>query len=222
MPHFTTRLFFCLALTTALVAPEVRADDQSALQRFLADSHLKQNIINTAAKSTAMTRHPCSIATYEVQDAIELRPMKFDQYGSPESGEMKIPVKEDGCGAGHQLNVYLWVQHESSIAVTPMLPGSSRAEDALQKQAWPYALQAAGGPEPNCPTAYVEDTRYVGEQGKPEKGAKAAPWKEIWTLQSCGWKAEVPVLFTPNARGITVTAGPKKDVKREPNEQNRL
>jgi hypothetical protein len=48
------------------------------------------------------------------------------------------------------------------------------------------------------------------------------PWKESWTLQSYGWKAEVPVLFTPGASGIKVTAGPKKDVKKEVSEQSKL
>jgi len=222
MPHIVTRLSVCLVLASGLAAAAAHADDKEAEQRFLSDTHLKQNIINTAAKSTAMTRHPCSTATYAAQDPIEIQPMKFNELGGPLSGELKVPVKADGCGASHLLNVYIWVQRENSIAVTPMLPGTSRAEDVLQKQAYAYALQAAGGPEPNCPTGYVEDTQYVGEQGKPEKGAKAAPWKEIWTLQSCGWKAEVPVLFTPNANGIKVTAGPKKDVKHEPNEQNKL
>jgi hypothetical protein len=218
MPRYVTFLSLCIALAAAAA----RADESEALRNFLSDTHLKQNIINTAAKSTAITRHPCPTATYATEDAIELRPMMFDPSGNPESGELKIPVKEDGCGAGHLLNVYLWVQRESSIAVTPMLPGTSRAEDVLQKQAYPYVLQAAGGPEPNCQTGYIEDTRYVGERGKPEKGAKAAPWKEVWVLQSCGWRAEVPVLFTPNASGIKVTAGPKKDVKKEPTEQSKL
>ncbi|GEM_PF-4107513 len=218
MPRYVTSLFLCLTLAAAAA----HADESEALRNFLGDTHLKQNIINTAAKSTAITRHPCSTATYGVEDAIELRPMKFDPSGNPQAGELKIPVKEDGCGAGHLLNVYLWVQRESSIAVTPMLPGTSHAEDTLQKQAYPYVLQAAGGPEPNCPTGYIEDTRYVGEAGKPGKGAKAAPWKEVWTLQSCGWTAEVPVLFSPGASGIKITAGPKKDVKKEPTEQNKL
>ena len=218
MPQISMRLSLCLAL----FAGAAQADDPGALQRFLGDSHLKQNIINTAAKSTVMTRHACATATYAIEDPVELRPMKFDRYGSPEAGELKIPVKEDGCGAGHLLNVYLWVQREASIAITPMLPGTSRAEDVLQKQAYAYALQAAGGPEPNCPTGYVEDTRYIGEQGQPEKGAKAAPWKEIWTLQSCGWKAEVPLTFTPNASGVKVTPAPKKDVKKETTQQNKL
>ena len=216
MPYSSIRSFLCLAFAAGLAAQAARADDATALQRFLADAHLKQNIINTAARSTVMTRHACATATYAVEDPVELRPMKFDQYGSPEAGEMKIPVKEDGCGANHLLNVYLYVQREASIAITPMLPGTSRAEDVLQKQAYAYALQAAGGPEPNCPTGYVEDTKYIGEQGQPAKGAKAAPWKEIWTLQSCGWKAEVPLTFTPGASGVKVTAAPKKDVKKEP------
>ena len=201
--------FACAAALPAL------ADDPTAEQRFLADTKLKQNIINTAAHSTVVTRHPCAGATYNVADPIELRPMKFDQYGSPTTGELKFPVKEDGCGAPRLLNVYLWVQHESSIAITPMLPGTSRAEEAQQKDAYAYALQAAGGPEPNCSTGYVADTQYVGEQGKPEKGAKFAPWKEVWTIQSCGWKAEVPVIFTPNASGIKIAAGSKKEIKKE-------
>ena len=221
MPQFVTPLSVCLVLASSLAAA-AHADDREAEQRFFSDQHLKQNIINTAAKSTVMTRHPCSTATYAAQDPVEIQPMKFNELGGPLSGEVKVPVKEDGCGASHLLNVYIWVERENSIAVTPMLPGTSRAEDVLQKQAYAYALQAAGGPEPNCPIAYVDDTRYVGEQGKPEKGAKASPWKEVWTLQSCGWKAEVPVMFTPNTSGIKVTAGPKKDVKREANEQNKL
>jgi hypothetical protein len=208
-------LCLCVALLSGVAAAD---EPQSAEQSFLGNSHLKQNIIATAAKSTVMTRTPCATATYAADDPVALQPLKFNDLGGPVSGELKFPVKEEGCGASHVLNVYLWVQRENSIAVTPMMPGSSHAEDVLQKQTYAYALQAAGGPEPNCPTGYVVDTQYVGEQGKTEKGARAAPWKEVWTLQSCGWKAVVPVLFTPNAHGIKVTAGPKKDVKKEPTE----
>jgi len=215
-----TRFSFSLALLSgAATAADAPA---SAEQHFLSDTHLKQNIINTAAKSMVMTRNPCSTATYAAADPVEIQPLKFNELGGPVSGEQRIPVKEDGCGASHLLNVYLWVEHENSIAVTPMLPGTSHAEDVLQKQAYAYALQAAGGPEPNCATGYVEDTQYVGEQGKPEKGAKASPWKETWTLQSCGWKAEVALTFTPNASGIKVTAAGKKDVKKTTTEQGKL
>lgn len=208
------RSIIAFSLACAAALPALAAEEQTAEQRFLADAKLKQNIINTAARSTVVTRHPCSAASYNVADPVELRPMAFDQYGSPTAGELKFPVKEEGCGASHLLNVYLWVQHEGSIAITPMLPGTSRAAEAQQKDGYAYALQAAGGPEPNCSTGYVADTEYVGEQGKPQKGAKAAPWKENWTLQSCGWKAEVPVTFTPNASGIKITAD-KKGVKKE-------
>ena len=100
MPQFVTRLSVCLVLASSLAAA-AHADDREAEQRFFSDQHLKQNIINTAAKSTVMTRHPCSTATYAAQDPVEIQPMKFNELGGPLSGEVKVPVKEDEIGRAH-------------------------------------------------------------------------------------------------------------------------
>jgi len=218
MPRLIYFLPFLLACLGARAA-----DQPNFKQDFLANEHLKQNILNTAAKSTVMTRHACATATYKAADPVELEPMKFNDIGSPQSGELRFPVHEEGCGASHELNVYLWVQHENSIAITPMLPGSSHADDSLQRSAYAYALQAAGGPEPNCPTAFVENTEFVSEQsGKQNKATHGVPWKEVWTLSSCGWKAEVPVTFTPDPHGTKITAGPKSTVKKLPPDSGKL
>lgn len=220
MPRSVTLLPLLLVF---LAGPGVRAEDQTPEQSFLADSHLKQNVLATAAKSTVMVRHACATATYKAADPVALRPMKFNQFGGPEAGELRFPVHEEGCGASHELNVYLWVEHENSIAITPMLPGSSHADDPLQKTAYAYALKAAGGPEPNCPTAFVENTEFVSEEaGKPVKGSQSLPWKEIWTLSSCGWRAEVPMLFTPDPHGTKISAGPKSAIKKLPPDNNKL
>ena len=201
-----------LALAVATLCPvAILAADPTPEQRFLSDSHLRQNVVATAARSTVMLRHACQNAAYSPADPVELIPMKFDAFGGPTSGALKFPVAETGCGASRQLNVYLWVQQENSIAISPMLPGSSRADSGLQQQAYPYVMAAAGGPEANCSTAYVEDTLY---DGPPADGTQ--PWKETWTLSSCGWRAEVPVNFTPGPNGVKITAGPKKAVKKLP------
>jgi len=213
MPRLLTFFFLFLATFPAL------ADDQTPEQRFLSDPQLKRNILATAARSTVIVRHPCSTASYSAEEPVMLSQMKFDAFGGPESGELKFPIAEEGCGAKHLLNVYLWVQRENSIAITPMLPGTSRAEDAQQKSAYAYALAAAGGPEPNCPTAYVENTDYVGESGK---NGRSPSWKETWTLNSCSWRAEVPVTFTPSPSGLKITAGPKSAVRQLPPEGGKL
>src|SRR4051812_19060389 len=125
MPLFKSPLPFLLILV--LAGFSAQADEQKFKQDFLADSHLKQNVLTTAARSTVMERHACPAATYKAADPVELAPLKFNNVGGPQSGELRFPVHEEGCGASHELNVYLWVQHENSIAITPMMPGSSHA-----------------------------------------------------------------------------------------------
>ena len=200
-------------LSTLLLAAPLLATaaDPAPEQRFLADPHLQQNVLATAARSTVMLRHACQDATYKSADPVEVQPMKFNEFGSPTAGELRFPVTETGCGASRQLNVRLWVQHESSIAMTPMLPGSSRADSGLQQEAWPHVMSAAGGPDANCKDSYIEDTRSDGAAPKGKQ-----PWKEVWTLNSCSWRAEVPVTFTPDPSGTKITAGPKNAVKKQP------
>jgi hypothetical protein len=201
-------LRIALVFTSALTAMCLHAAEATPEQIFLANPHLGQNVVTTAARSTVMLRHACQDAAYVAADPVELVPMKFDSLGGPLSGELKFPVAETGCGISRQLNVRLWVEHENSITMTPMMPGSSHADQGLQQQAYPYVLAAAGGPEPKCTMTYVEDTNFQGSSGQT--------WKEVWTLASCGWRAEVPVIFTTTPHGVKVTAGPKKAVKRLP------
>jgi len=197
-----------LILATGLAAAGLHAADPTPEQRFLANPHLQQNLLTTAARSTVMLRHECKEAAYVIADPVALAPMKFDQFGGPTAGELKFPVAETGCGVSRQLNVRLWVEHENSITMTPMLPGNTHADSGLQQQAYPYVMAAAGGPEPKCTNAYIEDTKY--ERGSEQN------WKEVWTLSSCGWRAEVPVTFTTSPNGVKVMAGPKKSVKKLP------
>lgn len=223
MSPFKSPLPMCLTFLLAGAAFSAQADDAKFKQDFLANEHLKQNVLNTAARSTIMQHHACAAATYKAADPVELEALKFNDLGGPQSGNLRFPVHEEGCNASHELNVYLWVEHENSIAITPMLPGSSHADDSLQKSAYGYALQAAGGPEANCPTAYVENTEFVSEvAGKPNKAVHGVPWKEVWTLSSCGWRAEVPVTFTPDPHGTKITAGPKSAIKKLPPDNSKL
>jgi hypothetical protein len=78
----------------------------------------------------------------------------------------------------------------------------------LQRDAIRYAVAAADGPEAGCRVGFVADTRFVDRESVTAPGAKAPAWHEVWTLQTCTKRIEVPVQFIPDATGTTVATGP--------------
>lgn len=201
------------ALSAALLltfASQARADDSSAYTTFLNDPGLRQNIINAAARSTVILQNPCSEAQYRVAtNPIVIKPMAFDPSGGPVAGLLKYPVKEDGCGITRILNVYVFVQAPRQVGAIPYLPGSTRADPVLQKDAVQYAATWAGTKvEKNdeCKIKYFADTEFVAEE-TPKPGAKAAPWRERWTMIQCNKKVIIPLRFIPVGTGIQVVAG---------------
>lgn len=199
----------CAVLLLAFTNP-VRADDGTAYTTFLNDPNLRQNIINAASRSTVILQNQCAEAQYRVATApMVLKPMAFDASGGPVAGILKYPVKEDGCGVTRILNVYVVVQGPRQVSAIPFLPGSTRADPVLQKNAVQYAVSWAVtkvGKNDECKVKYFADTEFV-EQEKPAPGAKSAPWRERWTMIQCDKKLIVPLRFIPDATGTQIVAG---------------
>ena len=186
------------------------ADDSAAYTNFLNDPSLRQNIINAAARSTVMLQNPCAEAEYRVGTSpLVFKPMAFDSSGGPVAGLLKYPVKEDGCGVTRSLNVFVVVQGPRQVGAIPFLPGSTRADPTLQKDAVQYAAGwavALVGKNEECKVKYFADTEFV-EQETPAPDAKAPAWRERWTMIQCNKKLTIPLRFIPDATGTQIAAG---------------
>jgi hypothetical protein len=201
-----------------LAAHAASGPDDSAFLHLLSDPAEQQHVIEVAGRSTVFLQNPCADAQFTVEKKVTpYKPLGFDASGNIVSGAWKQFVQEKGCGVTRALNVVVVVQDAGQLGIVPLLPGTTHADPVLQKDAMQYAVQALasvrGGREANCTVGYVADTEYLGEDGEALPGAKGRPWKEMWTLQSCTQKMRVPMQFTPDSTGTSITAGPNKAIE---------
>jgi hypothetical protein len=153
--------------------------------------------------------NPCASANFVILNQFVLvKPMAFDDSGLPTAGAWKQSVAEKGCGQNRLLNVLLWLDPKANSM--PLLPGTTRTDPILQKDAMPYAARAAQWPEKNCKTGYMENTEFLKETGDPLEGARGKPWDELWTLASCTKKAKVTLHFIPDKTGTTIHTSPQE------------
>jgi hypothetical protein len=193
-------------------------DSNAALVRLLTDPTEQQQVIGGASRSPVLVQNPCIDAQYAVEKKfVPYQPLTLDDSGNILAGAWKQIVDERGCAASRVLNVLVIAQGAGKLAVVPLLPGTTRTDPRLQKDAIPYAMQALviarGSAEANCTVEYVADTENLGEEGEALPGSKGRPWKELWTLQSCKQKALVPMRFTPDSTGTSISAGPTTAVR---------
>jgi hypothetical protein len=205
-----------LALALCCLAHQARADDQ-ALARILADPQEQASIVQAAGRSNVVLDMPCADAQFHLTDHVTVyTPVTTDAAGAITAGAWKQVVQEQGCGITRTLNVLAHIDARKSLSATPLLPGATHADPQLQHDAVLLAAAAAGGPEKDCTVGYVADTEFLASDPKPEPGAKAAPWRELWTLMSCTTQAKVPIRFIPDRTGTRITAEKATPTPRPP------
>jgi hypothetical protein len=197
---------------------EAVGDDKTAFAKLLDDPIEQQHVVGGAGRATVLLQNPCADARFSIEKKfVPYKPLTFDDSGALVSGAWKQIVEEQGCGASRTLNVMVIAQGAGKLAVVPLLPGETRADPVLQQDAVKYAVQAlgtvAGGRESNCTIGYVADTKFLAEEGQALPGAKAPPWKELWTLESCTQKMLVPMKFIPDSTGTSISAGPNRAIQ---------
>ena len=214
----TRTLYVASVAFGLLLSARAAGDDKSALSKILDDPVEQQRVISGAGRSTVFLQNPCADAHFSIEKRyVPYKPLSFDSSGAAVSGAWKQTVVEEGCGETRILNVMVVVQGPGNLAVVPLLPGGTRADPVLQKDAVKYAVTALstepGGREQNCNVGYVADTKFVDEDGPALPAAKGPPWKELWTLQSCTQKMLVPMRFIPDSTGTSISAGPNKEIQ---------
>jgi hypothetical protein len=195
-----------------------RADDQAEIAKLMADATEQQHVMSAAKKSTVALQNPCPTAQYSIEKKFSPhQPVSLDSAGKIVTGEWKQVVDEQGCGIHRLLNVLVWAQESKGLSVMPLLPSTTHADFALQKDAVRFAVQALatvpGGREANCQIGYVADTEFIEQENTTLPGAKGSSWRELWTLASCTQKMLVPMHFIPDATGTSISAGPNTAIK---------
>jgi hypothetical protein len=79
------------------------------------------------------------------------------------------------------------------------LPGSSRADLAVQRAASRAVLSADVLYPPPCASGTIVHTEVVTPPATPQP----APWTERWTVDHCGERRAYLLTFTPDAGGTT-------------------
>jgi hypothetical protein len=188
------------------------ADDQANFSRLLNDPMERQHVIDAAGRSAVVINNPCPSAQFTVSNRVVIyRAPTFEPDGTLGSGSWKQEVNQRGCGTERVLNVLVFVGGGKGLSTAPILPGTTRADPQLQKDAVAHAVEASGGREEHCQAGYVSDTRFVDQEAVA--GQQAGPWREVWTLTSCTRMAQVPLRFIPDQNGTTIVAGPTSEVK---------
>ena len=105
------------------------------------------------------------------------------------------------CEPRAQRNLMIIVENDHARAIE-LLPGETKADPRLQRDAIGAAKAMAAGENPGCERSWTTDTRAV----EPYKDGKT-PWTERWSFDLCGKKAVVEMSFLPTpGAGTSYTA----------------
>jgi hypothetical protein len=94
---------------------------------------------------------------------------------------------------------FLMILDGDNLRAIEMVPGTSAADPLLQRDAMPNVMLVLSAASPKeCQHPVATDSRIIGPA---PTGGK--PWRERWTFDTCGTKAEVDINFTPSPNGGT-------------------
>jgi len=148
--------------------------------------------------------HKCPTLRSVGSQLIELSPVIFAPDGYPNSGEWKQRFPVTGCGNDTILNFYFTATPLEKINTAVGIPGETRADIVLQRDAKKYAVIGATLLARSCWEFDILNSKVNEIEGPAKVGPTAqrriAPaWSETWTLQGCGRRFNVDLRFEPSA-----------------------
>jgi hypothetical protein len=192
----------CAAVTDAAVPP--------VLAKIIASAEHRKAVIEAAQQSSAWLNNRCGRATFAITPDVAIyQAPELDAQARPTAGAWRERIIATGCGASRTLNVLKFVKSPGSLVSGTLLPGTTRADPLLQRDAFHYATVAAAAPA-TCGQTYVADTAFAGIEGAANAslppGRRYPPWKEEWTVVACDRRSVVTLHFAPDATGTNITA----------------
>jgi len=192
---------------SALMGSSCCAEAQEAEAKFkkyiFSDYH--QGLVGKALASLPpLVFRRCPTLVSKQSQTTIIKPISIGPNGLPNGGTWKQTFPISGCGNDTILNFFFFATADEKIRTIVGIPGTTHADPLLQRDSMLYAMIAAKA-EKSCKEIHVINTEFLHEVGQPLEGARGMPWDELWTLYTCGKKAQVRMHFIPDKTGTTIT-----------------
>jgi hypothetical protein len=138
-----------------------------------------------------------------------LKPVSFGPDGFQNAGSWMQSFPVSGCGNDTTLHIYFSAGADEKINTVIAIPGGTRADLTLQRDAYKYANIGAHLRAKDCNAFNVKNTRFEGfgvsNPPTPDPGPDKPlrPWWETWTMVGCGRTIDLPMDFIPRDTGGT-------------------
>ncbi|HEV2674306.1 MAG TPA: hypothetical protein VGV37_07165 [Aliidongia sp.] len=190
-------------LSLLSIGPFARADegiDPRFLTLLKSDAH-RAAVLKVATEQAQGLPTPCANTTYRpVGEVGFFLPPQFDGGGRLTHGLWREQVIAEGCGTIDLLNVFSLADPTGEPKLLGGLPGTTRADLALQREGLPLVMHGLPKEAAEC-----RDVRAVDSALSPDAPKEmTAPWREVWTVLACDKAYPVPLRFTPGVNGATI------------------
>jgi hypothetical protein len=205
----SVELLIAMWVFAAFVA-HAQTVDRDRFQMFLSTRYNKDLIARALSGVAPEVFHTCpGLAPIRSKVDVE-ESISFGGDGMPIAGAWweRLPVR--GCGNDTVLNIHFRAHGDGTIDTLFALPGTTRADPTLQRNAAQYALMGAGARAQDCRQFHIKNTLFGGNGLKkppdrdPGKDARLRAWWETWTVIGCGRSFDVLMEFVPDANGIRI------------------
>ncbi len=185
--------------TLGLVPAYIKANPTAVTKAFgkqLADKIFSDAY--TSVRRQAVERSAKSIPGYQCSSDPQIVLTEVDPNATQGGTVSWIEQFALLCEPRAQRN-FLMILSGDNLRAIEMLPGTSAADPLLQHDAMPSVMLVLNAASPKeCQHPVATDSKITGP---PPTGGK--PWRERWTFDACGKKAEVEINFTPSPNGGT-------------------
>jgi hypothetical protein len=200
-----------------LMSPDLQTSKvrTPSLATLVQQSAWQDAVVAAARAQMKQLPENCAAAKFTPTGKLVLyAPAEFQANGSLSAGVWSERVDVTGCAAPIQLNILTVLQPGSGPSRIPTMPGDTHADPATQKNALEYAQAVAirfmGATQPGCKQQVFTNTQFDGFTGLPiaeiQDGRPNRAWRERWFLFACGTTYSITLTFTPNDKGLQLTA----------------
>jgi hypothetical protein len=207
------KIALCACLVASIIPPiasDAQTNDGSPIQKFIKSDFYKGLVDRAMAGLPQAVFRRCPALVSDDSRVTVLKPIVFGADGWPNAGSWKQQFPVKGCGNDTVLNIYVSAGADEKINTVIGIPGSTRADLTLQRDAVLYANTWATMVAKGCKSFDVTDTKFEGfrlsKPAAPDPGPDNhfRPWRETWTLIGCGVTIDIPIDFVPDAKGTQV------------------